>query len=389
MNACAHDDGCHGRTVRRAALAVAFLTLVLGGQTKSGAQTTLPDGGVVISDDVVDGTLPVPDRAFEADGLQPADGIPVMGDMPPGPMVKGGSRWFVGVDALMLWQGNSTSFPLLVDLEGATALDVGKMRTQLSAGPRVSVIRSLGECHAIEGNFFQVSPFNSVATTPLSDVPYFTVDSVQLPFTDIDSATATGSGLIKSAELNWRHNDCCSPFTWLAGFRWVELNSRLNVDYAYTTAVSEETLANGMGSLNVESGNNLYGGQAGVDVRLWNNGGNWRFNGIGKAGLFANAHAYQRSTSGFVTDGEEPVSLGTVSASVNQVAFFGEVGLNATYCITHWLAWRAGYTVFWANGVAVAAQQLPLNDFGSETAKINTTGSVMLHGVTTGFEARW
>ena len=81
--------------------------------------------------------------------------------------------------------------------------------------------------------------------------------------------------------------------------------------------------------------------------------------------------------------------LGSVAATADQTSFFGEVGLNSTYWITNWLAWRAGYTVLWASGVAVAAEQLPLNNFGDGTATINTNGSVLLHGVTTGIEARW
>lgn len=385
MNAYARGASGQGRGACGLAATVASLIVATCGPTGVLAdQLSLPDGSVVISDGLEEPTPLTADFAESAEPTYAGEAPPMQG-MPLEPPAGSRPRWAVAVDALMLWQGNQASFPLLLDPAGATALDVGTMGTALSAGPRVSLIRALGECDAIEGNYFQVSPFNSASNAPLTGIPYTLVNTVQLPFDDIDSATATGSGMIKSAELNWRRNHCGSPFTWIAGFRWVELNSELNLDYAYTTS----TPAPGTGTLNVASGNNLYGGQAGLDVRLWNNGGNWRLNGIGKAGLFGNANAYQRSTGGFITDGDPPVSLGTVSASANQVAFFGEAGLNASYLLTHWLAWRAGYTVFWANGVAVAAQQLPNSDFGAGTATVNTNGSVMLHGVTTGFEARW
>lgn len=317
----------------------------------------------------------------------PGDGLPAPGDpiaMPVDAMPEYRPRWDVAVDALMLWQGNATSVPTLVDAAGATAIDLGTLPTALSAGPRVSLIRFIGDCYAIEGNFFQVRPFAANGRALATGEPYTLVNAGDLVFDDIESATATGSGMIQSAELNWRRNDCGSPITWLAGFRWVELTSRTNLDYTFANPDPF-----GSGSVGTVCGNNLYGGQVGADVRLWNTMRRWRVNGIGKAGLFGNANAYQRSTAGFVTTEGEEFPLGTVSASQSQVAFFGEVGVNSTYWITHWLAWRAGYTVFWAAGVATAAEQLPLNSFGDGTATINTTGSVMLHGVTTGFEARW
>ena len=57
--------------------------------------------------------------------------------------------------------------------------------------------------------------------------------------------------------------------------------------------------------------------------------------------------------------------------------------------ITRWLAWRGGYSVFWLSGVATAPQQFAASDFAESTGTVNTNGSVLLHGVTTGLEARW
>jgi len=59
--------------------------------------------------------------------------------------------------------------------------------------------------------------------------------------------------------------------------------------------------------------------------------------------------------------------------------------------LASWLSWRAGYTLFWLSGVATSANQLSTTDLATNvpTATINTNGSVLLHGVTTGLEARW
>jgi hypothetical protein len=286
----------------------------------------------------------------------------------------------------MLWQGNAQSLPLFLDTDGGTAYNAQNLQTEMAAGVRVGAIRTVGDRYAIEGNYFQARPFNATGYAPPSGGPYTLTNTGDLVFNDIESATVTSSGWIQSAEVNWRKNERWSPITWLAGFRWVELNSQANVDYQFANT---DPNAFGSGSINTNVGNNLYGGQMGADMRLWNKGGRWRANAVGKAGIFYNAASFQRSSAGFITNAGEPFPLGTVAATADQTSFFGEVGLNSTYWITNWLAWRAGYTVMWAAGVAVAPQQLPLNSFGDGTASINTNGSVLLHGVTTGIEARW
>lgn len=293
-------------------------------------------------------------------------------------------RWDLSVDALMLWQGNAQNLPLFLDSVGGTALNAQDLQTQMGAGARVGLIRYVGESHAIEGNYFQARPFNATGTAPTAGGPYELTNTGDLSFNDISSATVTSSGWIQSAELNWRKCASYSPISWIAGFRWVELNSQANVNYEFANPDPF-----GSGSINTGVGNNLYGAQMGADMRLYNAGGKWRLNGVGKAGVFYNSASYQRSTAGFVTAEGADFPLGTVAATADQTSFFGEVGLNSTLWITDWLAWRAGYVVMWASGVAVAADQFPLNSFGDGAATINTEGSVLLHGVTTGIEARW
>jgi hypothetical protein len=129
---------------------------------------------------------------------------------------------------------------------------------------------------------------------------------------------------------------------------------------------------------------------------LWNRGQRIRVNGIGKAGVFFN-QAFQRSN---VTTTAPPGAPGfnpineTISRSIQRTSFFGEVGGNATVDLTNWLSWRVGYNVFWLSGVATPANQLSVATLNPATGNvvrngINTSGSVLLHGVNTGIEARW
>lgn len=283
-------------------------------------------------------------------------------------------RWVVQVDALMLWQGNIASRPLFFNDDGDTALDANQARTPLSAGPRVGLFYFLDQTHAIEGNYFNVRPFNGQAVAQpgqfliTDDLAGFTVGG-------FDGAQVLSNGAIQSAELNWRRRECWCPVTWIAGFRWVQWNQQMRV-IPHLDGPVAKFLA--------ETGNDLYGGQLGLDLGLWNGGGPFTVNGIAKAGLFYNT-SYQRTS---LSAGGDFVSVGD---SANDPAFFGEVGVNGSLRLTHWLSWRVGYSLFWLSGVAIPANQLSVTELDSATptASINTSGSVFLQGVTTGLEARW
>ena len=297
-------------------------------------------------------------------------------------------RWVVQIDALMLWPANIASRPLLnsydpvTDVVGPTALNANQAQPPMSAGPRVGLIYNFNQCHAIEGNYFQVRPFTGQATSRPGFIVENNLAGNTFPIdtdTVFDSATIFTRAGIQSAELNWRKRECWCPITWLAGFRWVEWDQQLHVDEvaagsAFTSLFRTDTI------------NNLYGGQLGMDLGLWT-GSTFNVNGIGKAGAFLNhaaqASKYQDSLGSFES----------VRAQADGIAFFGELGVNGNLQLTNWLAWRLGYSLFWLSGVAVPANQLAVTNLNlanpPSTARLDTNGSVLLHGATTGLEARW
>jgi hypothetical protein len=286
-----------------------------------------------------------------------------------------GCLWAVQVDALVLWRNNIEGQPLLSTDEGMVALDAGDAQTAAAAGPRIGVLRSLGCGRAIEATYFNVGGIQGTTATDGRGAPYTPIRLADIAFADIDSAEYTTRGQIKSAEVNYRW--CQGQrVIWLAGFRWVEWNETGTVDMQ---AVGDEVLPN---DIETTTGNDLYGGQIGCRLKFWDLG-KWQVGAVGKAGVFGNT-AYQRTS--VVVDGEP---FGPVSATGSDVAFFGEVGLNSTLWLNRWLAWRLGYNFFWLQGVATAAEQFPLANFGSETASINIGDAVFLQGVSTGLEARW
>jgi hypothetical protein len=283
-------------------------------------------------------------------------------------------------DVLMLWQGNLGSRPLFAsDVGGATALDANQAGTEMAAGPRLGLLVNLDECYAIEGNWFRVGRLAGAAETPAVVPPntgFTELDINGFNDTDFAAASIATSGWIQSAEFNWRRRKCGHPLTWLAGFRWVEWNADLQIR---ETATGLQTLQT------TRTDNDLYGGQIGADLDLWNRGGPFVVDGIGKAGLFYN-HASQRSTYVDTTP-----TTAAASAGNDGVAFFGEVGLSGSLAVTRWLWWRTGYSLFWINGVAVPADQLSVTNLAATapSATVDASGGVFLHGVSTGLEARW
>ena len=291
-------------------------------------------------------------------------------------------KWIGQVDALFLWMGNIPSRTLFIDqATREPVFDANQAQTEVAVAPRYAILYQPDRCRALEINYFQVQSFFGDATLPTSAGQYEIFEIAGIPpFEPINSATVQTSAQIKSFEGNLRMSQG-GPLRWLAGFRWVQWNQTMRIDDTFT-----DTFGNpGTDSVLVNTGNNLYGAQLGCDAMLWNRDEGFQVNGLAKAGVFGNAQAFQRTSVTSTTPGV----TGELASVADQTAFFGEVGVNASMAITNWLWWRAGYTLFWISGVATPADQLGLTDIGSSTSSIDTEGSVLLHGVTTGLEARW
>lgn len=281
-----------------------------------------------------------------------------------GRMLRGGAdRWAFEADGLLLWQGNIASRPLLIGNAGQTLLDANQADTPTSAGPRYRIGFDIDRCHAFEGIYFRVEDFESEVTIP-GGTP------TNLPFTaPLQPATLLTAGRIQSAEFNWRRSNG-SVITWLMGFRWVE--------WAQAMAVVDNvaTPASGVAAF---AGNDLYGSQIGADMLLWNGWPRFRLTGNSKAGIYGNRCYLQ--AAGIPAGGPSAVDG-------REVSFFGEAGLVADVGVTSWLTWRTGYNVYWLTGVALPADNLAADMFTAGST-LNTGQSVLLHGVTTGLEARW
>jgi hypothetical protein len=293
--------------------------------------------------------------------------------------------WEAQVDALFLWQGNLPSRPLFVEsATGATALDANQLYAPAAIAPRYALTYHRDDCRAIEVNYFQVWGFNGQEMVgPQVDAAgdgVFTANNLVGPNYDkIAGARVTTSANIQSLEVNLRRTDG-GMIEWISGFRWLEWGQNLSIG---SVAVEAGGLSGGE-IANIDTLNNLYGWQWGGDMMLWNAGRWLRVNAIGKAGVYYN---HQASQNTFYTDFNNP-DVNVASAN-DTVSFVGETGINASFALTNWLSFRAGYTCFWLSGMATPERQLGLYNATTDTTSVNTNGSVFLHGVNTGLEARW
>ena len=305
-------------------------------------------------------------------------------------------KWVFQADALFLWQNNIASRPLfLSSATGATVLDSNDISPSAGIGPRFALLRNFNNCSAFEANYFIVQSLTGEADLPTTVRGYEQANLHGLVYNDINDATVGTDSQIQSLELNYRRRR--GFVTFLAGFRYVEWLSTMQMNDNFTSIPTTGAAPfNGTDAFTTRTGNELYGGQLGCDLMLWNRGQRIRVNGVGKGGVFFN-QAFQRSTintnAPAGSPGFTPVNT-TLSQSVQSTSFFGELGGNATVDLTNWLSWRVGYSVFWLSGVATPANQLSAATVDPTTGNvasngINTAGSVLLHGVNTGVEARW
>jgi hypothetical protein len=286
-------------------------------------------------------------------------------------------RFTAQIDALFLWQNNIQTRPLYAaNGTQETVLDANQLLPEMAAGPRYGLLLHVDNCYAIEGNYLNVRPFSAERVLPTLATGYEQLNLAGLTFDDITAATVTSAGQFQSAEFNFRRR--AGPMSYIAGFRWVEWNEALNLHN--TTPLGPETIG-------VDTANNLYGGQVGYDLILWNRKQRVRVNTVGKAGVFLNQVSQQTDV---MSPGTPPV-VATVLSDADRTSFFGEIGGTVNFRLTNWLDWRLGYSLFWLSGAATPAQQLSLVNVEANppTTAISSDGSVFLHGATTGLEARW
>jgi hypothetical protein len=179
---------------------------------------------------------------------------------------------------------------------------------------------------------------------------------------------------LHSTEVNLRV-PATQRVTWLAGFRWIELQERLNYDIELLSLINND--------FRWSTDNHMYGGQLGLDLELWDLHSPLSINTAMKAGVYGN-HA-DNNFSYHVNN----FSILRGGADDAAVAFAGDIAVNLSYAVTRHVALMGGYQLLWINGAALASDQAATTIDQLDIDIINTSGDVFYHGATTGVEFSW
>lgn len=301
---------------------------------------------------------------------------------------------FVTADALFLQRDNdSDERPLVVDSTTATtAIGAADLRFPVAGGVKLLVGRhEIGErgwelgylgvygmqatTSAAAAGTLDIAPdlsseVASLRNASLADASYGSV---------INSCEAnlllTGGGSQRPRVTGYAAEGVGSTrmVDWLAGFRWAGLEE--------TASITLVTPGQGSGRYAVRSSSNLFGGQLGVRGRLdWDR---WGLEGQAKAALAGVALAQSQSP---IID---PFYRGARGSQGGDVGGIFDWNVAVVRHLGERWSVRAGYTMLWLTGVALAPDQF---DFGtSPDAGTGIVGnkSVWLQGATLGLEGRW
>jgi hypothetical protein len=317
-----------------------------------------------------------------------------------------GACWSGRVDAIILWRNAPRYRPLFTTFDpvavtpGPVALNADGLQSDVLAAPRLTLLRTdscgngleLGYLYA--GNFYSQRSLPEVRDGYATAAPGLYGNTWGPAGTQLNSASATLLANLQSAEINRRTGVLGGLGQFLAGFRWLQWNEQLLMSDTFSTPPPPAAVTDaGVDTYSTRCFNNLFGGQIGLDAKLLQIK-RLRLDGLVKAGAYYNA-ASQQSLYEYVSDGAGgpfAFSSGFSNNSPAACSFVGEVGLTAVIPLRDNLDFRVGYFGLWIDGLAQPTNQLStqmLTQGNPPSGTLDTTGGVVLQGVSLGLEGRW
>jgi len=333
--------------------------------------------------------LPEPDAVAPPFEIPPVTAVAFRSIRPTEPLWTS----YALADALF-WQrdNQAANRPIVVAEDGApeVVMNARDLQFPVAGGVRAFYGRRSPEDGGWEVGYFGV--YGQTATNRVGAIP---PDFVQVPdplggvlTTDGEFVTAKYSSLLNSAEVNLFATDSDwvdSPsgwltVDWLAGFRFVGLEE----DAALLTECCLTDDSVRTVPYRVRTRNNMFGAQLGVrGRRSWDR---WAVEGWAKGGLMGVA---QEQIQDPLVDYTGFLQRPALSRSGGEVGFVGDLTMSVVYRLTDVWGIRAGYSVLWIDGLALAPDQFDFStNAGSGTSLVNSSG-VFYQGANLGLEARW
>lgn len=301
----------------------------------------------------------------------------------------------VKLDSIILWRNAPRYRPIFDSASGPVALNANGLQSDVLVAPRLALIhtdncgRGLEMAYLYAGNFYSNRFVPPVPEGYVTSPPGIYGNEWGAAGTALNQGSATLVGNLQSVEVNGRKQFLNPGTSFLTGFRWLQWNESLLITDRFNDP-TEPTIT-GVDSYSTACFNNLFGGQIGIDGVLLSTSRNIRFDGLIKAGAYYNAAA-QRSTYRYTTT--EPFGFATTNRNDSPAAcsFVGEVGITAVIPLHRNFDLLCGYFGLWLEGLAQPSNQLSkqtLTQFDPPAGTLDTTGGLVLQGVTLGLEGRW
>ncbi len=176
-------------------------------------------------------------------------------------------------------------------------------------------------------------------------------------------------------------------YEWLAGFRWFEFDE--NFRYRTSTNVGGYPP---VFDYDLDVSNTLLGFQMGGRKEICLGKG-FRIHLGGKAGVFNNYIRHRQSMQNnlgvYAQINQGPLAGNdyNYASSKNDIAMMGELDLGMSWQFRDCWRLRGGYRAVGFSGVALAPDQIPVNFMdGPDASRINSNGSLILHGFYAGAE---
>lgn len=297
-----------------------------------------------------------------------------------GALPQADAVWYASAEALGLQLDNGTggNVPVVIDsFTDAPLLSAGDVNYPMAVGPKLTLGRTIGECHAVEMVYFGLHQWDtSRSVTGDNDLAIpGALGLASLDFFNVDRLTVSSQATINNVEANlWRRVDG-GPLCLMAGFRYFDLDERFVIRGADSDT--------GASRYRIGTQNDLFGGQLGGRYRrCFGPGSLFGLEAVAKAGVFGNT----AGTSQSVTDFDNTFSLRNVSDSAGQAAFVGDIGITGLLRVTDSLQVRIGYTMIWVEGIARAANQLDFTDNLDSGRFVHFGEGAFLQGINVGLE---
>lgn len=300
-----------------------------------------------------------------------------------------GWEYYAIFDVLFLQRNNQAgNQPLAINTDtGATVLSVQDIQAAVAPGVRLFYGRLLTESVGWEVGYTGIYGMFGDATV-VGDENITFPDPLGTNFQPGDELRATNLTTLNMFEANFFWYECCEECgpccrrschcsRCFVGFLWAGLDDQATL----TEICCDPPVPN---TYSVRTSTNYFGPQIGQwGRREWCR---WAVEGWWKAAVCGTS-AYQAQDP--IISGLSGEVRPARSGSDGGVGFIGGWNGSVIYRLTDVWGLRAGYNCYWLTNAALAPTQFDFGALADSGSGINDNGSLFLHGVNLGVEARW